>query len=123
MLFGGGGSGSGCPTRPGWKLRSFVAAERVFGGLGLWLIKKIAVLEVRASPNALMDTQLLIPGDTLQATIGVLFCSVALICYFPFPLRRRFGFPCTDSTCSRISAGANQKRFICCWLCSFAWSL
>jgi hypothetical protein len=29
------------------------------------------------------------PGDTLQATIGVLCCSAALVCYFALPLIRR----------------------------------
>ncbi len=28
------------------------------------------------------------PGDTLQATVGVLCCSVALVCYFALPLIR-----------------------------------
>lgn len=29
------------------------------------------------------------PGDTLQATIAILCCSVALVCYFALPLIRR----------------------------------
>ena len=35
----------------------------------------------------------------------------------------RFRSPQTDSVCSTISAGVNQKRFACRWLCSFARSL
>jgi uncharacterized RDD family membrane protein YckC len=35
------------------------------------------------------------PGDTLQATVGVLCCSVALVCYFALPLIRRKPSPGT----------------------------